>query len=302
MLRLKPAIPSSWRTHPLAFAPGWKSLFEAISSCVIALMGMLRGLRFLLADRPRTPLRILCIVAFDTLHKLRNKKWIPGRDLQKLAVLLDFGACANATFDRKKWCRTEHQDTLQFLEQAGLGPSVKEYLQRLGILENGRPQPGGDSSRFQKVCLYREDVVRLSLALIAATAFQYQSLDDAIEDIHLNEDLNFLFHIVMHCQIMDDILDFSQDRSNGLPGFLTACQSLPVAVDLTRKAAFGYTTANRMDRCAKRFPLKVALCCVSWCTTGALMLFQWREWAKPIGTPKKGRNGIRFLSKQDPSG
>jgi hypothetical protein len=255
---------------------------------------MMRGLRLLLTGRPRTPLRILCIVAFDTLHKLRKGKWLPSHELHKLAVLLDFGACANATFDHKKYCRAEHQVTLQFLERVGLGPSVGDYLQKLASLENGRPLPEGDLSQFQKVCSYREAVIRLSLGLIGATAFQYPCLDDAIEEIELNGDLNILFRIVMHCQIIDDILDFSKDRANGLPGFLTACQSLPMALDLTQKAASDYTYAGLIAPCAKQSPFKLALYCVSWGTTGTLLFFRCIAWANSKLAPKNGRHGIRI--------
>ena len=89
-------------------------------------------------------------MAFDTLHVLRRGKRLPMPELKMLAALLDFGACANAAFDHKAGCRHERRVTLQLLEEAGIGPSVAEYLRRLGDLESGRPLPGGDRWQFQK--------------------------------------------------------------------------------------------------------------------------------------------------------
>jgi hypothetical protein len=141
----------------------WKVLHDGFSSILIAVISMVRGLLLLLSGRPRTPLRVLCIAAFDTLHWLRNGKRLSMLELKTLAALLDFGACANAAFDHKQACRYERRVTLRLLEEAGIGLSVAEYLRRLGNLEGGRPVSGGDRSQFQKVSLYREAVVRLSL-------------------------------------------------------------------------------------------------------------------------------------------
>jgi hypothetical protein len=244
----------------------WKALHDGITSTLMAVISLVRGLSLLLSGRPRTPLRVLCIVAFDTLYVLSHGRRLPTRNLKMLAALLDFGACANAAFDHKKDCRQEHRVTLQLLEEAGIGWSVAEYLRRLSNLESGRPMPGGDRRQFQKVSLYREAVVRLSLGIVATAARGNQCLDEAIEATYGDDDLNLLFRIVMQCQIIDDVLDYSQDRSAGLPSFLTACKSLPQALELTQLAARGYAEDRHVARAADVFPLRAALFLVSMCT------------------------------------
>src|SRR5438270_5900458 len=78
----------------------------------------------------------------------------------------------------------------------------------------------------------------------------------------------------MQCQIIDDVLDYSRDRSAGLPSFLTACTSLPQALGLTRRAARGYAGDPRGARTADVFPLRAALFLVS---TGAVLVVSLRR-------------------------
>ena len=216
-------------------------------------------------------------MAFDTLHMLRNAKPLPMRKRRVLAALLDFGACANAGFDHKDFCRHECRETLQLLEEAGIRSSVVEYLRRLRDLESRRPLPGGDYRQFQEVGLYREAVVRLSLAVVAATANGNHCLDDAIRATYCDADLNILFRIVMQCQIIDDVLDYSKDMSAALPSFLTSSNSLPQAFELTRLAAVGYADERDLPRTGDVLPLRSALFLVSACTKLVIVLGRWRQ-------------------------
>ena len=150
--------------------------------------------------------------------------------LRMLAALLDFGACANAAFDNKDCCRHECRETLQLLEEAGIRSSVVEYLRRLGDLESRRPLPGGDHWQFQKVGLYREAVVRLSLGMVAATANGNQCLDEGIRATYCDADLNILFRIVMQCQIIDDVLDYSKDHVRWIAQFSDCFQVTPAGI------------------------------------------------------------------------
>ena len=43
-------------------------------------MSVRRCLPLLFSARPKTPLRVLCIMAFDTLHMLRSLETTAGRD------------------------------------------------------------------------------------------------------------------------------------------------------------------------------------------------------------------------------
>lgn len=270
-----------------ARGPRWKAILDGISATRVAVVSLARGLALLPSGRPGTPLRALCIAAFDTLHVLRHGKRLPPPRLRVLAALVDFGACLNAEFDRKAGRRPERRAALRRLEEAGLGPAVADYLRRLGDLEGGRPRPGGDGRRFQKVSTYREAVVRLSLRVVAAAACGNPGLDGAAEGTYSEGDLELLFRIVMQCQIIDDVLDQAHDRSAGLPSFLTACESLPQALELTRRAARGYAGDRRVARPAGVWPLRAALFLVSTCT-GMVVWLRRRRCRTPPG-PRSGR-------------
>lgn len=251
------------------------SLWDAAFATLIAAISLARGQLLLFSERPKTPLRILCIVAFDTLRQLRGGKRLSALEVKTLATLLDFAASANAAFDQKKSRPEEYRLTLQRLQEAGFGQPLADYLQRLTTLEEQRPLTAGDSSQFQKVVTYREAVVRLSLGIVAAATFAPLSLDQSIVATQNESDLNLLFRIVMQCQIIDDVLDYSQDRSACLPSFLTACQSLPLTLKLTQKAVQHYANSRPMTFAPKLFPLRLALFQISFFT---LLLVTFRLW------------------------
>jgi len=255
----------------------WNALCDRTASILIAVISIVRGLSLFMSARPKTPLRVLCIMAFDTLHMLRNAKRLSMLKLRMLAALLDLGACANAAFDNKDCCQHECRTTLQLLEGAGIRSSVVEYLRRLRDLESRRPLPGGDHGQFQRVSLYREAVVRLSLGMVATTANVNRCLDEGIRATYCDPDLNILFRIVMQCQIIDDVLDYSKDMSAGLASFLTASKSLPEAFELIRLAALGYADERDLPRTGDGFPLRSALFLVSTCTKLVLFLGRWRQ-------------------------
>jgi hypothetical protein len=260
-----------------AIDKGWGALYAGILWTLIAVRSIVRGLALFLSGRPKTPLRVLCVMAFDTLHMLRNAKPLPMRTLRILAALLDFGACANAAFDNKSYRRHECRETLQLLEEAGIRSSVVEYQRGLRALESGRPLPGGDDWQFQKVGWYREAVVRLSLGMVATTANGRHCLNEGIRATYCDTILNILFRIAMQCQIIDDVLDYATDMSAGLPSFLTASESLSQAFELTRLAATGYADDRDLPRTGDVFPLRSALRLVSTCTKLVIVIGRWRH-------------------------
>jgi hypothetical protein len=113
--------------------------------------------------------------------------------------------------------------------------------------------------------------------MVAATAIGNQSLDDGIRATSGDEDLEMLFRIVMQCQIIDDVLDYSKDMSAGLPSFLTATESLPQAFELTRLAAVLYADDGNLPRTGDVFPLRLALFGVSACAKLVILLGRWRQ-------------------------
>jgi hypothetical protein len=226
---------------------------------LVSLACFVRGIPLLFRTAPGTPLRVLCIVALDTVHRLRHSQAIPRQRISELADFLDFQACTNATWDRKHLCAAEYQAIRHRLEEAGLGSSMAQYVVAIRQLERGRPSPGGGPCRFDAVRAYREAVARTSLAAVAAIALNTKCLNDALRAIQRDDDLDTLYRIVMQCQVIDDVLDYAEDASLGLPSFVTACASLTHALRMTSRAARSYAAISECSSRSGVFPLRVAL-------------------------------------------
>lgn len=229
---------------------------------LVSVRCLLRGVPLFFAAAPRTPLRVLGIIALDTLHVLRHSEPLPRHRIRELATFLDFQGCTNAAWDHKDACGTQYQAIRRRLEHAGLGPCIEAYLGRLEALEGRRPRVGGDARRFDDVRSYREEVARLSLGAAAAIALHGGCLDEGIRSTRCDGDVETLFRILMQCQIIDDVLDYPADLAAGLPSFLTACASLPQAMELTALASRSY--AGREGTAGDAvFPLRLALSIVT---------------------------------------
>jgi hypothetical protein len=226
--------------------------FGRIRASLVSVACFLGGLPLFFSATPRTPLRVLCVIALDTVHVLRHARPLPRRRCRQLAMFLDFQACTNAVWDGKDLCASEYRALRQGLERAGLGAWITEYLSRIRELEMRRPAVGGDARRFDDVRAYREAVVRLSLGTVAAIALNANSLEEGIRATYCDNDLAALFRMAMQCQIIDDVIDYRRDVSAGLPSFLTASASLPQAVALTADAARSYA-ASRERNAVKAF-------------------------------------------------
>lgn len=258
----------------------WNALDVVVNSIFAAIKAFARGFPLLWSDRPRTPLRVLCLMAFDMLHLVRNGKPLPYETLRLMAVLLDAGACANAVFDRKASCRGERRAALKALRRSAIRTVICEYLRRLTELENGRPRAGGDRQAFQRVRLYRESVVRLSIGMLTAAADGRLSLDQGIRAIDSEGDLDLLLRMAMLCQIIDDILDYPKDLAAGLPSFLTASRSLRESFGLTRECVWEYADRDYHTReVYPVFPLRCALSLISVCARLVLALAGCRSMA-----------------------
>ena len=216
-------------------------------SSLAALRCLLRGLPLFFRAAPRTPLRVLAIVALDTVHVLRKARPMPRARLHALARVVDFQASTNAAWDGKALRETDHRAIRGCRH-------LEDYLHRLRVLEAGRPAIGGDRRRFEDVRAYREAVVRVSLATLSAIALGSPSLEDAMRAMDDDRDLETLFRMAMQCQILDDLLDYREDLAAGLPSYLTATASLPEAREWTAGAARAYGEGAR-----GAFPLRTAL-------------------------------------------
>ena len=271
-----------------------------LAASLAATISFLRGLPWFVSGRPRTPLRVLCLMAFDTVQVLRKSRRLSSHRLQTLASLLDFGACANEFFDNKDFSPQEYRATRRLLERARTSLAAQEYMSRLRDLENRRPSPGGDVGQHRKARWYREAVIRLSLGTIAATALDNLTIEDGIRATHRDEDLETLYRIVMLCQIIDDVLDLATDTENGLPSFLTAHASPSQALALTSDAATEYADRNGLQSLPHVFPFRLALLGISALAKAAIMFGRWRlrlqalrDWSASHRRQTVGRHGIR---------
>lgn len=238
------------------------------SAALAAVCCLLRAVPRFLSGTPRTPLRILCLVAFDTLHRQRFSRPLSQERLRVLSDLLDFGACANAALDNKCCNAGDYNRYRQRLENAGMGRLADDYVSRLRSLERQRPATGGGLSNFDAVRRYRESVVRLSLELIAATALRSEdeSAPRSGSPFSLASELDILFRIVMQCQIIDDVIDHAHDVAAGLPGFLTASSSWEQSLAWTSQAVRDYSAMGGLPDSEREFPQRIALCLVTLLT------------------------------------
>ena len=250
-----------------------------LSSTLISIRSARRCLRLFASARPRTPLRVLCVMAFDAVHQLRDSKPLSVETHRVLAALLDFGACTNAIIDDKEYSREELELTRQILDDAGLHSIVEAVVRQLSDVEARRPSPFGpvrDARRFHDVRSYREAVVRLWLGTIAAATAGSRCLEEGILATYDDDVLEVLFRIVMQCQIIDDVLDYSRDASAGLPSFLTASASLREAIERTHQASCEYAHHRDFARSGDVLPLRMALAVASFSARLVILFRRWR--------------------------
>jgi hypothetical protein len=229
-----------------------------LRSSLVSCACLLRAVPLFFGAVPKTPLRVLCILALDTVRVLRGSQPLSRQGRKDLATFLDFQACTNMVWDRKPFCVTEYQELRRQLEKAGLGPWVTEYLRRLCELETRRPSAGGDVQRCDEVRSYREAVARLSLATVAAIATNAEGIEDGIRVTCGDRDLAILLRMAMQCQIVDDVVDYRKDLRAGLPSFLTASASIDDALASTAQAARTYGSPGRSGE-RSAFPFDAAL-------------------------------------------
>jgi len=201
----------------------------------------------------------MCLAAFDMLHVLRRGSRLSLSRLQTLSELLNLGANANAVFDGKRASPDSIDDIRAQLPVPQHTAVPGDYLSELESLERRRPSPGGNAINHRAAQLYRESVVRVSLGMLATVSFDLPSLQTGIEATRRDHDLAMLFCIVMLCQIIDDVVDYSGDLASALPSFLTAHASLEEGLTQTTLAATEYHRELPESACLSPFRLAASL-------------------------------------------
>jgi hypothetical protein len=226
---------------------------------VVVTRCLLRSLPRFFCAAPRTPLRVLGIIALDSLRTLRTSQPLPPKSIDALAMVLDFLGGTNAAWDHKDLCRKEYDATRKRLRRGGLGAHVDAYLSRLRDLEGRRPRIGGDRRRFDEVRSYREAVARLCVETAAAIALDGDVSGKAPPETHRDNDVETLVRILLQCQIIDDVVDYTHDVSAGLPSFLTATGYVSQALELTSEAARSYGGGGERAPGGAIFPFRITL-------------------------------------------
>ena len=248
-----------------------------ISSLLTAIWCVLIRLPLLFAARPRTPLRVLCIMALDTASSLRRSGRLSAERIRILSLLLDYGAHVNAALDGKSVCPKDFRKLRQSLCDVNLTHAADEYCLRIQQLELNRPVAFGDRAQCEKTRVYREDVARLSLGIISQHSFEHATLEDGLRATQMDSDLSVLFKIIMQCQIIDDVFDYSRDVDRGLPGFLTASNDLFDSFDTMSDAAQQYSNSGTAAGDPNLFALRTALFAVSAIARMIIAMGRWRQ-------------------------
>lgn len=241
-------------------------------AALASLVSVVRSLPSFFRARPATPLRVLCIVALETIHVRRRSKAFTRRRREDMAILLDFQACMNAAWDDKPCRASEWQALRERLDAGGLAMWVEEYLERLRQLETGRPRVGGGVQRFDGVREYREAVVRLSLATLAGVALNMGHVDEAIEATRTDGDLAALVDLAMQCQVIDDVLDYREDAASGLPSFMTA---MPLPQALASTARVVQSHGRGVTSTCAMLPFRLARCVLTVAAAASVRAASW---------------------------
>ena len=162
--------------------------------------------------RPRTPLRVFCIAAFEYLARLGGRTL--GRQRRvAIAHACDFGSLRDEYYDEQKLDRAEYRSLRRALRRIAPERSTLRYIRQLRDAERSRPifAEGGDGV-VKATIGYRKSVIKLSLAWMESIAGL------ACERVKAHS----LVSLVCLMQLADDLLDWKEDRACGCPSYVTA--------------------------------------------------------------------------------
>jgi hypothetical protein len=166
----------------------------------------------LLEARPRTPLRVFCIAAFEYLARLRGGSLGRRRRLA-IAHACDFGSLRDEYYDEQKLDLTEYRSLRSALRRVAPEAATFRYIQELRKAERGRPillasTPGVTNAIID----YRASVIDLSLRWLQGISGL------AVEGVKFHS----LVSLVCLMQLADDLLDWKDDQAARCPSYVTA--------------------------------------------------------------------------------
>ena len=166
----------------------------------------------LLEARPRTPLRVLCIAAFEFLARLRGTTLGRRRRLA-IAHACDFGSLRDEYYDQQKLDLREYRSLRSALRSMVPEAATVRYIQQLRKAERGRPILSASTPGVAIATIgYRASVINLSLRWLQVIS------DLTVERVKFHS----LVSLVCLMQLADDLLDWRDDQAARCPSYVTA--------------------------------------------------------------------------------
>jgi len=166
----------------------------------------------LLTRRPQTPLRVLCISAFDYSARLGGRR-LDCESRAALACACDFGALRNDFYDQRDLNRSFYRELRQRLRHLAPRAATLRYIRDLRQVERDRPACGPDGfSEPRAVVEYRTRVLKVSLLWLQAIS--RRSLEPRL--------FQAVVALVALVQLVDDLLDWKDDWACRRPTYVTA--------------------------------------------------------------------------------
>jgi len=166
----------------------------------------------LLEARPRTPLRVFCIAAFEYLARLKGGTLGRHRRLA-IAHACDFGSLCDEFYDEQKLARTEYRSLRRALRLLAPEAATSRYIQQLRKAERGRPTLSAGTPAVPNAIIgYRASVIDLSLRWLQVISGL------AIDRVNFHSILS----LVCLMQLADDLLDWKDDQAGRCPSYVTA--------------------------------------------------------------------------------
>lgn len=192
-------------SRPTPIAGILRSIGTAVSALAVCLP-------MLCASRPRTPLRVLCVAAFEYLARLAGGTLGRQRRLA-LACACDFGSLRDGYYDRQTLDRTEYRCLRRTLRRVAPVAPTSRYTQQLRKAERGRPVLSTGAPDLANATIdYRASVIVLSLRWLEAIC------GFSLERVRFHS----LVSLVCLLQLADDLLDWKKDQACGNPSYVTA--------------------------------------------------------------------------------
>jgi hypothetical protein len=177
----------------------------------LALWSFLECLPIMAAVRPRTPLRVLCIAAFEYLARLEGGSQ-KASTRAALAFACDFGALCNDFYDQRELNRSEYRSLRAALRRLIPEGATRAYIRHLRTVERSRPVLLVDPAFETNAVEYRNRVLVLSMNWL-----------HGISGVRWNAALfQTLVALTGLIQLVDDLLDWEDDREHRRPSYITA--------------------------------------------------------------------------------